>query len=90
MGIGDVCSICPQCRKDIPPYAVISTADEQVPMQKSGDNLEVGIVTCVIMCALFFGGIGGFWMGIGGAVFGLIIGLLCCRKRKHGPGITQK
>ena len=83
--INDKTRLCPQCRKEIPPCAELSTADGQEPEQKSRGNQEVGIGTCVIVCALFFGGCGGLWVGLVGAVIGLIIGLLFCRKGKNIP-----
>ena len=90
MEISDGTRICPQCKKDNPPCAEISDMNEEIPKPQSKDNEEVGIVTCVIAFALFFGGCGGLWVGLGGAVLGLIIGLLFCRKRKHGADNTIK
>ena len=51
------------------------------PQQRPRGQEEIGIGTCIVVTALQFGAMVGVWGLIGGAILGLLIGLVFCRKK---------
>ena len=65
----------------------VSNAIPNEPQQKPRGQEEIGIGTCIVVTALEFGGMVGIWGLIGGAILGLLIGLVFCRKKgEQAPG----
>ena len=59
----------------------VSNAIPNEPQQKPRGQQEIGIGTCIVVTALEFGAMVGIWGLIGGAILGLLIGLVFCRKK---------
>lgn len=64
--------------------AETSSSDEPSPItpKREKPDKSIGVVTCVIVTAVLFGGQCGMAGLIGGALLGLFIGLIFCRKKK--------